>query len=213
MFSVNNPFLTNDARSTLTTILGPTATSFQLNRFNNDLGTRAEFHDRKTYRGVIGVRGDIVPSGDLYYEVAGNYGRTENFYRTGGNVLLANYARAVNAVVAPAGYTGTNFVLNSRGQRVICAVNANPATADPNCVPLNLFGQNAADPRATNYITYTSTRNQWAEEINATAFISGNTRSFFNLPGGRSTSCWAANIVVRTPSRARIRSPRRARPS
>ncbi|MGX0586409.1 outer membrane receptor protein involved in Fe transport [Sphingomonas sanguinis] len=184
VFSVNNPFLTNDARSTLTTILGPTATSFQLNRFNNDLGTRAEFHDRKTYRGVIGVRGDIVPSGDLYYEVAGNYGRTENFYRTGGNVLLANYARAVNAVVAPAGYTGSNFVLNSRGQRVICAVNANPATADPNCVPLNLFGQNAADPRATNYITYTSTRNQWAEEINATAFISGNTRSFFNLPGG-----------------------------
>jgi hypothetical protein len=34
----------------------------------------------------------------------------------GGNVLLANYARAVNAVVAPAGYTGSNFVLNSRGQ-------------------------------------------------------------------------------------------------
>ncbi len=183
-FSVNNPFLTPAARATLGTILAPGATSFTLNRFNNDLGTRAEFHDRKTYRGVIGVRGDIVPSGDLYYEVAGNYGRTENFYRTGGNVLLANYGRAVNAVVAPASYTGSNFVLNSQGQRVICAVNANAATADPNCVPLNLFGQNAADPRATNYITYTSTRNQWAEEINATAFISGNTRSFFNLPGG-----------------------------
>ncbi|MCT8001434.1 TonB-dependent receptor [Sphingomonas sanguinis] len=185
-FSVNNPFLTPAARATLGTILAPGATSFTLNRFNNDLGTRAEFHTRRTYRGVVGVRGDLTPTGDLYYEVAGNYGRTENFYRTGGNVLLANYRNAVNAVVAPGNYAGSNFVLNSQGQRVVCAVNANASTADdaPNCVPLNLFGQNAADPRAVNYIMHTSTRNQWAEQIDATAFISGNTGSFFNLPGG-----------------------------
>lgn len=185
-FSINNPFLTPAARSTLQTILAPNATSFTLNRFNNDLGTRAEFHTRRTYRAVIGASGDLVSSGDLFYEVAGNYGRTENFYRTGGNVLLANYGRAVNAVLAPSTFTGSNFALNSQGARVVCAVNANASTADddPNCVPLNLFGQNAADPRATNYILYTSTRNQWAEQIDATAFISGNTRSFFNLPGG-----------------------------
>ncbi len=183
-FSVNNPFLTPAARATLGTILAPGATSFTLNRFNNDLGTRAEFHTRRTYRGVIGVRGDLTPSGDLYYEVAGNYGRTENFYRTGGNVLLANYRNAVNAVVAPANYTGSNFVLNSQGQRIICSANAAGTNAAPGCVPLNLFGQNAADPRAINYILHTSTRNQWAEQINATAFISGNTGSFFNLPGG-----------------------------
>ncbi|WP_454279179.1 TonB-dependent receptor domain-containing protein [Sphingomonas sp. Marseille-Q8236] len=185
-FSVNNPFLTPAARATLGTILAPGATSFTLNRFNNDLGTRAEFHTRRTYRGVVGVRGDLTPSGDLYYEIAGNYGRTENFYRTGGNVLLANYRNAVNAVVAPSNYAGSNFVLNSQGQRVVCAVNANASAADdaPNCVPLNLFGQNAADPRAVNYIMHTSTRNQWAEQIDATAFISGNTGSFFNLPGG-----------------------------
>ncbi len=183
-FSISNPFLTPAARATLGTILAPGATSFTLNRFNNDLGTRAEFHTRRTYRGVIGVRGDITSSGDLYYEVAGNYGRTENFYRTGGNVLLDNYRNAVNAVVAPAGYAGSNYVLNAQGARVICAVNATNSNAAPGCVPLNLFGQNAADPRAIDYIMHTSTRNQWAEQINATAFISGNTGSFFNLPGG-----------------------------
>ncbi|MEK9211425.1 TonB-dependent receptor domain-containing protein [Sphingomonas sp. 2378] len=183
-FSTSNPFLTPAARATLGTILAPGATSFTLNRFNNDLGTRAEFHTRRTYRGVVGVRGDITSSGDLYYEVAGNYGRTENFYRTGGNVLLDNYRNAVNAVLAPAGYAGSNYVLNSQGARVICAVNATNSNAAPGCVPLNLFGQNAADPRAIDYIMHTSTRNQWAEQINATAFISGNTGSFFKLPGG-----------------------------
>jgi outer membrane receptor protein involved in Fe transport len=185
-FSINNPFLTPAARSTLTTILAPGATSFTLNRFNNDLGTRAEYHTRRTYRGVVGVRGDLSDSGNLFYEIAGNYGRTENFYRTGGNVLVANYGRAVNAALAPAAYSGSNFVLNSQNQRVVCAVNANANTADDDsrCVPLNLFGQSAADPRATNYILYTSTRNQWAEEIDATAFISGDTGGFFKLPGG-----------------------------
>jgi len=185
-FSVNNPFLTSSARSTLATILAPGTTSFTLNRFNNDLGTRAEFHTRRTYRGVIGARGEITDWGNLAYEVAANYGRTENTYRTGGNVLLANYGRAVNAVLAPTNYSGSNFVLNAQNQRVVCAVNANASAADDdaNCVPLNLFGQRAADPRATNYILYTSTRNQWAEQIDATAFISGDTSSFLKLPGG-----------------------------
>ncbi|WP_287977156.1 TonB-dependent receptor [Sphingomonas sp.] len=185
-FSINNPFLTPGARSTLQTILAPGATSFTLNRFNNDIGTRAEFHTRRTYRGVIGVEGDISTKGNLHYEIAGNYGRTENFYRTGGNVLVANYAKAVNAAVAPAGFSGSNYVLNSQNQRVVCAVNANASTADddPNCVPLNLFGTNAFDPRAANYILYTSTRNQWAEEIDVTGYITGNTDGFFRLPGG-----------------------------
>ncbi len=185
-FSVNNPFLSPAARATLGTILAPGATSFTLNRFNNDLGTRAEFHTRRTYRGVIGARGEISEWGNLAYEVAGNYGRTENYYRTGGNVLLANYGRAVNAALAPTGYAGSNFVLNSQNQRVVCAVNANANTADDDasCVPLNLFGQRAADPRATNYILYTSSRNQWAEQIDATAFISGDTSGFLKLPGG-----------------------------
>lgn len=182
-FSINNAFLTPQARNTLTTILAPGATSFTLNRFNNDLGTRAEFHNRQTYRGVIGVQGDISDASHLHYEVAANYGRTENYYRTGGNVLIANFNKAVNAVLAPAGYAGTNFVNNAAGQKVICSVNAVTIT-DAACVPLNLFGANAYDQTALNYVLYTSTRNQWAEEIDATAYISGDTGAFFKLPGG-----------------------------
>lgn len=185
-FSINNPFLSAASRSTLQTILAPGATSFTLNRFNNDFGTRAEFHKRQTYRAVLGVQGDISEKGNLHYEIAGNYGRTENYYRTGGNVLIANYGKAVNAVVAPTGYAGSNFVNNSTGQKIVCAVNADASTTndDAACVPLNLFGQGAFDQRALNYTLYTSTRNQWAEEIDATAFLSGDSSGFFKLPGG-----------------------------
>jgi len=185
-FSVNNPFLSAANRATLGSILAPGATSFTLNRFNNDFGTRSEFHNRETYRGVIGVEGDISKTGNLHYEVAGNYGRTENRYRTGGNVLLANYGRAINAVVAPANYAGSNFVQNAAGQRVVCSVNAdaNAANDDANCVPLNLFGANRYDSRALGYTLYTSTRDQWAEEIDVTASLSGDSSGLFSLPGG-----------------------------
>ncbi len=185
-FSRTNPFLSPAATATLNQILPASQTSFTLNRFNNDLGTRAEFHTRKTYRGVIGVGGEIFSEGNIRYEIAGNYGRTENFYRTGGNVLVAEFNRAANAALAPTGFAGSNFVLNSQGQRVVCGVNANVATgnADPNCIPLNLFGQGQFDQRALNYVLHESTRNQWAEQINATAFVAGDLRGLFSLPAG-----------------------------
>lgn len=185
-FSRTNPFLTPAATATLNQILAPTATTFTFNRFNNDLGTRAEFHTRETYRGVIGVGGEIFDEGNIRYEIAGNYGRTENFYRTGGNVLVAEFNRAANAALAPTAFSGSNFVLNSQGQRVVCSVNANASTADddPNCVPINLFGENRADPRALNYVLYTSTREQRAEQINATAFVAGDLSGLFSLPAG-----------------------------
>ncbi|MBI0476785.1 TonB-dependent receptor [Sphingomonas sp. MA1305] len=185
-FSLNNAFLTTQARNTLTQILAPGATSFTLYRFNNDFGTRAEQHSRDTYRAVLGVRGDLNSSGSLNYEIAGNYGRTENFYATGGNVRIANYNNAVNAVLAPANYAGSNYVLNSAGQRVVCGINADASTTndDAGCFPLNVFGYGAPSQQALNYILYRSTRRQWAEEIDATAYISGDTSGFLRLPGG-----------------------------
>lgn len=185
-FSRTNPFLTPAAVATLNQVLPTAATTFTLNRFNNDLGTRAEFHTRRTYRGVIGVGGEIFSDGNIRYEIAGNYGRTENFYRTGGNVLVAEFNRAANAALAPAAFNGSNFVLNSQGQRVVCAVNANASTADDDaaCVPINLFGEARYDPRALNYVLYTSTRSQWAEQINATAFVAGDLSGLFSLPAG-----------------------------
>ncbi|MGK6354837.1 TonB-dependent receptor domain-containing protein [Sphingomonas sp. DT-207] len=185
-FSVNNPFLTAQARSTLTQILNPGATSFTMQRFNNDFGTRAEMHNRDTYRAVVGIEGDLSDKGNLRYEVAFNYGRTENYYETGGNVHLQHYRNAIAATLAPAGYAGSNYVLNSAGQRVVCGINADASSAndDAACYPLNVFGYRASSQQALDYVLHRSYRNQWAEEIDFTAYLSGDTEGFFNLPGG-----------------------------
>ena len=184
-FSVNNGFLTPQARSLLIDITGG-AQTFNQQRFNFDLGTRNEINQRETYRAVLGVRGDLNESGSINYELAGSYGRTDIGRVSGGNVNVARFNRAANAVLAPSGFAGSNFALNSQGQRVICAVNAdnNPGNDDPACVPINLFGNANFDQRAADYVLAESFFEAEAEQINAVGFISATTESFFNLPGG-----------------------------
>ena len=171
--SINNPFLSDQARNLLLQ-LNPTATTFNMLRFNNDLGTRAEVHERETYRVVVGTRGELSASApNLSYEIAANWGRTENYYETGGNVLVDRFNRAVNAV------------RNAQGQ-IVCAVNANASTTDddPACVPINVFGYDAPSQAARDYVLYTSSRRQTAEQLNFIGFISGDTEGMFQLNGG-----------------------------
>jgi outer membrane receptor protein involved in Fe transport len=177
VFSINNPFLTQQARDTISLITGG-ATTFSIFRFNNDIGTRAEDHLRETYRVVVGAEGTLSDRGNVHYEVAFNYGRTDTFYETqfdgvAGNVNLARFNNALNAV------------RNGAGQ-IVCAINAdaNPANDDPACAPFNPFGHEAPSPATRAYIAYVSSRTQWAEELNATAFISADSSGFFELPGG-----------------------------
>lgn len=181
-FRLDNAFLTPKARQQIIAINGLDPNSaavlngsqtFQSSRFNYDLGTRSEDHQRETYRIVAGVGGQLSDTGDLRYEVALNYGRTETYYETGGNVNIGNYNRAIDAVRLANG-------------DIVCRVNADTSTTndDPNCVALNVFGFGTASQAAKDYVLATSSREQWAEQYNATAFISGNTEAFLNLPGG-----------------------------
>lgn len=179
-FRFDNPFLTDEAREQIIAINGldpnsaavlngsQTFTSF---RFNYDLGTRAEDHRRETYRIVAGVGGDLSTKGNLRYEIAGNWGRTETFYETGGNVNVANYNRATDAT-------------RDANGNIVCRANLNPATADPNCVALNPFGFNTLSQAAKDYVLAVASREQWAEQINVVGFLQGDTEGFFELPGG-----------------------------
>ena len=186
VFSVNNPYLSQQARNVLGTILPqaqyypdgtlglPTGENqFLLYRFNYDLGTRQEDHRRDTYRFVGGVRGDLSSTGNLSYEIAGSFGRTDTYYQTGGNILVDNFDRASVAV------------RNSAGN-IVCGVNADadPTNDDPACAPANLFGFGNISQAAKDYILYTSTRKEYAEQIDATAVISGDSSGLFSLPGG-----------------------------
>ncbi len=169
-FSINNPFLTPQARSLLVDSLG-TGTTFSMQRFNTDFGGRGEEHQRDMYRVVVGAEGSFFDTWS--YNVALNYGRAETFYQTNGNVLVANYQRAVNAV-------------RNTGGQIVCAVNNDAITTndDPACRPLNLFGNGAPSAEALNYILFNSTREQWSEQKNAVASVSGDLGKLFELPGG-----------------------------
>lgn len=190
----DNGFLTGANRTILANngvcTTGATNTrTFTLSRFNVDLGGRGETHKRETYRIVGGVEGDF--NDDWKYEVSFNYGRLETNMnainvariRNDAGTAADGMALAVDAVLAPAGYTGTNFVLNGDGQRVVCRVNA-VTNARPDCVPLNLFGYGQSTEAARAFSNGTATRNERATEFVALASVSGDLSQLFELPGG-----------------------------
>ena len=170
-FSINNPFLTTQARNTLVSVLAPGATTFNTGRFNIDFAGRGEDHQRETYRVVAGVGGEF--NDDWRYEASFNYGRLETFYETRGNIVVARLNNALNAVRNPAG-------------QIVCGINADASAAndDAACVPINLFGLGAPSAAALNYIGYTSSREEWAEQYVGNAFVSGDLSQLFELPGG-----------------------------
>ncbi|MFN7397945.1 MAG: TonB-dependent receptor, partial [Sandaracinobacter sp.] len=135
---------------------------------NVDLGGRGEEHTRELYRFVAGATGTF--NEDWRYEVAFNYGRLNQSYVTAGNVLRAEANRAADAA------------RNAQGQ-IVCRVNAVTIT-DPNCVPANFFGEGNVSQAARDYFLVESRRDEWAEQINAVAFMSGDLSQLFELPGG-----------------------------
>lgn len=175
-FRIDNPFLTQQARDTLNSVLTPAqranpATTFSAFRFNIDFAGRGEEHERETWSLTGGVRGDFWDG--WRYEVAATYGELDTYYETKGNLLRAKYANAIDAT------------RNSAGQ-IVCRINADTSTTndDPACVPVNLFGHGAPSQAALDYFLYTSFRDQYASLLDVTGYVSGNTGSFFELPGG-----------------------------
>src|SRR3990167_1705669 len=176
-FFLDNPYLTDQARSAIQQALGTTSTTagFSMIRFLNDTGTRSEQHKRETWGLVGGLRGEISAANNLRYEVALSWGRTETYYEAGGHFISSKFNNATNAV------------RNAQGD-IVCRINADASTTydDAACRPINLFGEGAplTTPDGLAYARYTPFRDQWAEMFNATAFISGDTSGLFELPGG-----------------------------
>lgn len=146
-----------------------------LGRFNVDFGGRSEIVRRDTYRIVGGVTGTF--NGDWNYEVSLNYGHLKS-KQTEKNALLlydinGNEAGFLNA---------TDAVRNSSGQ-IVCRVNQT-TVSDPNCVPINVFGNGAPSQAALNYVNTTAFVKAKASEFDALAFVGGNSSQVFNLPGG-----------------------------
>jgi outer membrane receptor protein involved in Fe transport len=191
-YRCNNGFLTAQA---LTTLQGfglctnVAAGTFNVSRFNIDFGDRTFYGRRDTFRVVGGIEGSF--NDDWRYELAVNYGRFDGRGRNDNNLLLFDlngnpdgYLLAVDAVLAPVGFTGTNFALNSTGQRVVCRVNA-ITNVRPDCIPINTFGQqNNQNPAAIDFINAPGTVDEFADQLVVSANVSGDFSQLFELPGG-----------------------------
>ena len=170
-FSINNPYLTPQARATLVANLAPGTTSFTAQRFDTDFGGRGEDHLREQMRAIVGVRGTF--NEDWKYDVSFNYGHLYTFYKTAGNLNRQKYTNSIDAV------------RNASGQ-IVCGINADTSSAndDPSCVPVNLFGEGQPSRAALNYFGYTSSRVQRANLYDVSGYIAGDLSQLFTLPGG-----------------------------
>ena len=124
-------------------------TSFRLSRAHRDLVENNASSEVLTRRAVFGADG-LLPFGDrdLRWEASYTWGRNSGDFFS----RQIDQQRFVNSL---------NVVRNASGQ-VVCSATPTPGlvitgpltpVADPNCVPLNLFGEGRPSSAARNYVT------------------------------------------------------------
>lgn len=126
----DNAFLTPQARSI---IAANGITSFRINRnFNDVIDRRPAKTELDVFRIVAGLKGDFDVGDQLWnWDASYNYGRSRN--RSEFNQI--NLTRLLNSVDAVRDASGN----------IVCRVGGD-------CVPLNIFGENAASDEAVDYV-------------------------------------------------------------
>lgn len=203
---LDNPYLTPQEISTICGIRAQrgqrcsSSTSFAVNESMLGLGNRTERARRDTLRLVGGVKGDLGNSWN--YEVSVNYGQLKERTEILGNLDTQRMLLAMDAVRNPA--TG----------QIVCRSQIDPSAAfggttyfyswyygndgihtfDPNfkqrlaadvaaCVPTNVLGGQFTDAQKA-YLLRNTTSHGKTQQFDATAFISGDSSKWFELPGG-----------------------------
>lgn len=172
-FTRNNPFLTEQAIATLSAArpqFAAGAPLFLSKYFYDLVPANEQTTETETYRALIGVDGDFtVANRDFYWSVSASHGRVEGSLRAW-DVINSRFNNAINATRNAAG-------------EIVCAINAD-ATAtndDPNCAPINPFGDGNVSQAARNYVSTLVGTDYVNKQTDLLATIGG---SLFQLPGG-----------------------------
>ncbi|SDZ31600.1 Outer membrane cobalamin receptor protein [Lysobacter sp. yr284] len=137
-----------------TTLQGLGVGAFNLSRASRDLVTNNGSGTTELGRIVVGLEGNFELANRVFYwEASANYGRSDS--RSHGTALVQqNFINALNVVRNAQGQlvcTPTPiadlFIPDANGR------NGNTPVADPNCVPLDLFGEGRPSAAARNYVT------------------------------------------------------------
>jgi len=160
----DNAFIPASVRARMTA-LG--LTSFNLGRaatdFNNAPGGQIyknAYASRTMNRYSLGATGNFdAAETNWKWELFGHYGMTRTSEKSFNSAILANFNRAIDAVVSPT--TGA----------IVCR---STLTAPGNgCVPYNVMGTEVNSQAAINYVTGTPQRNQRITQKNIAATVNG----------------------------------------
>ena len=177
----DNPYIPATIRAAIDPAMG----GVLVTRDDLDLGQRGENITRETWRGVLGVRGDLSDS--MHYDVSYTYGRSN---------VTSHY---VNDIYDDRFFAAIDAVSDGNGG-VTCRVNldpswtpyqpyadystrdlTNPTTFQSGaCRPINLFGEGQSQ-EALDFIHASTTDRSSIEQHVVTASLSGD---LFALPGG-----------------------------
>lgn len=143
---------------------------YSLDDFENALGIPVATTNRKLKRGVFSLDGSL--GGDWTWNGYYQHGEVRVYQTTRSNIINANYALAIDAVVSP-----------TTGQIVCRSSIANPANG---CVPLNIFGNGVASQAAIDYVNVQPGQNFQLQELTedvVAASVQGTLG--FGLPAGK----------------------------
>lgn len=167
----SNPYLSAQEANLICSSVGLTpaqSANVIVSQRNVAGGSRHDYTDHAAYRGVLGMKGDF--GADWHYDVYGQYGRTDYNSRLTGDISLARFADALQAV-------------NSGGQIVCQSGNAG-------CVPINIFATNGITQNALGYVSIPFYRTGYTEEKIVSGSLSGH------LPWGSPLAAHKIGIAV-----------------
>ena len=177
----DNPYIPANVRAAIDPALG----GVLVTRDNFDLGQRGEYITRKTYRSVVGARGDLNDA--THYEVSYVFGRTDVTNHFVNDRYTDRFYAAIDAVQGPNGITcRANLpgqVATDQSQFFQSPINGNTFTAGQ-CQPLNIFGEGVATPAALDFIRANTTEHSRLTQNVVSGSVGGDFRNLFSLPGG-----------------------------
>ena len=120
-----------------------------------EFGSRGSTDTRQTFRAAVGLEGTL--SNGMDWDAYYSYGFSDRMQYSGA-YNAANMAYAVNAITGPTG-------------QPICS---DPIAQARNCVPINLFGIDAASPEAVDYVRAETSRQSKNKQRTAAFNITGD---------------------------------------
>jgi outer membrane receptor protein involved in Fe transport len=192
-FRLDNPFLSPQARTLICqqrALSGQGCSNSSRVAIRENLlglGARTEDATRETYRIVGGVRGDF--NDDWNYEVSLNYGHLNERTKILGNLDVQRFLLGMDAARNPA--TGQIQCRSQFDPAAQFGIGIDESLAPGSrlsndiaaCVPINPFGGQFSQA-VRDYVLRDTVAKGKTSQLDALAFVSGDTSQFLNLPGG-----------------------------